>query len=71
MTPKIPDVVQRHVDCLRNTKSLTPFAFIQAPMFARPSWFEIERNAAPTMTPQTLPIPPRMTMQRMNMEMLK
>jgi len=47
------------------------FAFSHAPVFARPSWLRYARNAAPTITPQTLPIPPRMTMQRMNTEMLK
>ena len=47
------------------------FAFSQAPVFARPSWLRYARNAAPTTTPQTFPIPPRMTMQRMNTEMLK
>src|SRR3954470_20152467 len=41
------------------------------PMFARPSWFRYARNAAPNMTPQTFPMPPRMTIERMKAEMLK
>src|SRR3954462_11307408 len=40
-------------------------------MFARPSWFRYARNAAPKITPQTLPMPPRMTIDRMKAEMLK
>jgi hypothetical protein len=47
------------------------FVLIQPPVFARPSRSRYERNAAPTITPHTLPMPPRMTMQRMKTEMLK
>jgi hypothetical protein len=41
------------------------------PIFARPSWSRYERKSPPAIAPQTLPIPPRMTMQRMNTERLK
>ena len=47
------------------------FALIQAPMFPSPNLFRYARNAAPTSTPQTFPIPPRMTMQSTKTEMLK
>ena len=46
-------------------------SLISAPMFPRPSWLRYARKPPPRITPQTLPIPPRMTMQRMNTEMLK
>ncbi len=39
-------------------------------MFASPSWFSHERKKAPKITPQTLPMPPRITIERMNAEML-
>src|SRR5436190_7540435 len=35
-----------------------------------PCWFRNARKQAPKTTPQTLPIPPRMTIERMNAEML-
>ena len=40
-------------------------------MLPSPAWFRYARKPAPTITPQMFPIPPRMTMQRMNTEMLK
>jgi hypothetical protein len=40
-------------------------------MFASPSWFRYDRKAPPMITPQIVPMPPRMTMQRMKIEMLK
>jgi hypothetical protein len=45
--------------------------FTQAPMFARPSRSRYESSRPPAMTPQMLPIPPRITIERMKIEMLK
>src|SRR5918912_1706826 len=39
-------------------------------MSASPCWLRNARNAAPKTTPQTFPTPPRMTIDRMNAEML-
>ena len=39
--------------------------------FESPSLSRYVRKAAPAIAPQTLPIPPRMTMQRMKIEKLK
>src|SRR4029450_4815524 len=43
----------------------------QPAMFESPSLSRYVRKAAPAITPHTLPIPPRMTMQRMKIEKLK
>src|SRR5438067_7502398 len=56
--------------CLFGSHTST-WSFIQPLKFAIPSRLRYSRNAAPAITPQTLPIPPRMTIERMRIEMLK
>src|SRR5437763_7374212 len=56
--------------CLLGSHTST-WEFIQPLKLAFPSRLRYSRKAAPAITPQTLPIPPRMTMQRMSTEMLK
>ena len=66
MIAEDPELVLRHVE-----RDVPNWSLICAPMFARPSRSRYVRKQAPKMTPQMFPIPPRMTMQRMNTEIWK
>ena len=75
ITPKIPNSYSGTSSGLCQTWTSAPpgpnLSFSQAPTFARPSRLRYARKHAPTITPQMLPMPPRMTMQRTKIEMLE